>query len=807
MPNELEQILETLTLEQKVSLVSGKNFWETQEIPEVGLGAIMMSDGPIGIRGELFDERHDSIALPSASALASTWSPESAIEFGKVLGSEALDKKVHVNLAPTLNIHRTPLGGRHFESFSEDPILSGEIASAVVQGIQSQGVAATPKHYVANDSETERFTVDVIVDEQTLYEVYLRPFEIVVKKARPWALMSAYNSVNGQTMHASDLLQHPLKDEWGFDGVVVSDWTAVRSVASANSGQDIAMPGPHTAWSAGLLDAVKYGVVPEKALDEKILRILLLAKRVGALRQHPAHRTAEKLTVNQRLAIARNISAEGTVLLSNNGILPFSPSSTPKSIAVIGDNAKRVRTQGGGSATVFPKSEVSPLAGIVSKFKNSEVTYAIGAEVVQGVFPFSRNEIYNYISETQGVRVTFKNDEGETLGWEDRLGTFFIWNDILPKGTSFIEVDFELTPSESSISIGVATTGKAIYSFDGKEVWVHDDQSHLEDVGAALFSPPHSGTTIPVSVGEAIRVNLHYTVGDFGHPGLVGLQLGHVSTNQSPEELIAAAVEIAKKAEVAVVVVGTNSVVESEGYDRQNILLPGHQDSLVSAVSAANPNTVVIVNSGSPVAMPWRKDVAALMVGWFGGQEIGNAIADILAGDAEPAGKLPTTWLEDADFLSGIPDEKNQLNYSEGVNVGYKYWLAQKVEPSFSFGHGLGYGTWNMESVTLKSGESSFHAIVCAEITNTSSRNASNVVQVYIRKTDSRVNRPAIWLGGFQKASLIAGETRTVKVGIEINSFAHWNAIAHKWDLEAGSYELLIGFSSDDIRLHSTIVI
>lgn len=806
MPNEIQQILNALTLEQKVLLVSGKNFWETQEFPEVGLSSIMMSDGPIGIRGERFDERDDSIALPSASALAATWSRDRAIQFGQVLGSEARDKKVHVNLAPTLNIHRTPLGGRHFESFSEDPILTGEIATAVVEGIQSQGVAATPKHYVANDSETERFTVDVVVDEQTLYEVYLRPFEMVVKKGRPWALMSAYNSVNGQTMHNSDLLTDPLKTKWNFDGVVVSDWTAVRSVESANSGQDIAMPGPQTPWSDGLLQAVRSGEVSEAALDDKVLRILTLAKRVGALREHPAQRTAQILSVDDRIRLAREISAEGTVVLENNGFLPF-PSDAPPRIAVIGDNAKRVRTQGGGSATVFPKQEVSPLEGITAKFKNSKVSYSVGAEVVQGVFPFNKDEIYNYESKTPGAKVTFRDASGVTLGSEDRLGTFFIWNNILPPGTTTIDVDFDLTTPERQISIGCATTGRAVFTIDGKEAWTHDDQSHLEDVGAALFSPPFSSTTISTSPGKPHRVNLHYTIGDFGHPGLVGLQLGYVSANRDPKELIAEAVNLAAASDVAVVVVGTNSVVESEGYDRENIDLPGYQNDLVFAVAQANPNTVVIVNAGSPVAMPWRHEVAALLVSWFGGQEIGNAIAEILAGDSEPSGKLPTTWLEGQSLLSGIPDSNNQLNYKEGLNVGYKYWMSKEIQPSYAFGHGLGYASWSMSSVTLEPGERWQIAVVLADITNTSKRSGSTVVQVYIKKADSKFNRPIIWLGGFQRADLLPGESGVVSIPLEVNVFENWNPDTHEWNLESGSYELHIGFSSDDIRLHSTIVI
>ncbi|HMS36955.1 MAG TPA: glycoside hydrolase family 3 N-terminal domain-containing protein, partial [Arachnia sp.] len=350
----IDALVAALDLETKVRVITGEDFWSTVEVPEIGLRKMVLSDGPSGVRGPVWDERSPSLNLPSATALASAGDVELAREYGGAAASEARRKGVDWVLGPTINIHRSPLGGRHFECFSEDPVLTGDLAAGYVRGLQEGGVAATPKHYVANDFETDRFTADLVVDDRTLREVYLAPFERAVE-AGAWSLMSAYNSVGGTTMSENDLLRDPLRTEWGWDGVVVSDWTAVRSLAAANAEQDLEMPGPGV-WGEALVAAVRAGEVDEAAIDRHVARLLLLAERVGALG------AAEPAPVEEvdGIAFARRAAAEGSVLLANDGILPLNPAHVGK-VAVIGHNAVEARTQGGGRAPVVPERAGTPL--------------------------------------------------------------------------------------------------------------------------------------------------------------------------------------------------------------------------------------------------------------------------------------------------------------------------------------------------------------------------------------------------------------------------------------------------------------
>ena len=355
----LDSLLARLDLPTKVRLLTGRDFWSTWPVASIGLRSMTLSDGPSGVRGPVWDERSPSLSLPSASALSSSWDTDLARAYGTVSAAEARRKGVDVVLGPTINLHRSPLGGRHFEAFSEDPRLTAELAAGFVEGAQSAGVGATLKHYVANDFETERFTADVQVDERTLREVYLLAFERAVVESRSWLVMSAYNSVNGTTATENDLLETPLNSEWGFDGVVVSDWTAVRSLDAARASQDLAMPGPDGPWGDALVEAVRAGEVPEAAVDRKVRRLLLLAARVGALadvQPPPAPAPVDGV------AFARRAAAEGMVLVENDGILPLA--EAPARIAVIGHNAVEARIQGGGSATVLPERVVSPLDGL-----------------------------------------------------------------------------------------------------------------------------------------------------------------------------------------------------------------------------------------------------------------------------------------------------------------------------------------------------------------------------------------------------------------------------------------------------------
>jgi beta-glucosidase len=793
----LRPLLERLSLEDKVALVQGADFWTTVPLPHIGLRAMTLSDGPAGVRGPVWDERDPSLNLPSGTALAASWDAGLARRYGAAAASEARRKGVDVVLGPTINLHRSPLGGRHFECFSEDPWLSGELGAAYVEGMQEQGVAATPKHYVANDSETDRFTVDVRVDERALRELYLLPFERTVE-AGAWAIMSSYNSVNGVTMSENDLLETPLNSEWGFDGVVMSDWTAVRSLDAVPASQDLAMPGPAPAWE-GLADAIRDGRLDESDLDRKVLRLLLLAERVGALEGS----TAVEPAPLDGHAFAREAAIEGAVLVKNAGELPWNPASLTK-VAVIGHNALHARTQGGGSATVLPDEIVTPIAGIRAALPATEVTYSLGAVVQDGVAEIPLEQLANPRTGEPGLVVTFHDADGAELFTEDRRSTALVWfgGDAPIQASATVDLHTTFTPDASGeILIGFATAKHGRVYVDG--VLVLDDQPVIvgTDLGAAFLAPPSVTVAVRVEAGVPVDMRAEFELASAGSPldGALSFTFGIAPDDSDPDRLIAEAVEAARAAEVAVVVVGTNSKVESEGYDRENLDLPGRQDELVRAVAAVNPRTVVVVNSGSPVLLPWRDEVAAVLLGWFGGQEFGDAIADILVGAAEPGGRLPTTWaaaLDDVPVRDVTPTD-GRLEYVEGIHVGYRAWLRADRTPAFPFGFGLGYTTWSFDAIEVAA-EASGDALVRVTVTNTGDRAGKHVVQVYAERADSEVERPAHWLVGFAVVRAQAGETVVAEVTLAARRFAHWDG---GWQLEPGEYTLLAGSSVTDLSL------
>jgi beta-glucosidase len=775
-----QDLVAKLTLDQKVAVLSGRDFWHTVALEDIGLESIRLSDGPSGVRGESFDERNPSLSLPSASALSATWDIELAKRYGEVAASEAIDKGVQVVLGPTINLHRSPLGGRHFESYSEDPILTGEIASAFVKGAQSKNIGACPKHYVANDSETDRFTVDAIIDEQTLHELYLRPFQIAVSQAQPWMLMSSYNAVNGHSMSESPLLEDPLKTQWGFDGVVVSDWTAVRTVEAAATGQDLAMPGPYTPWNEGLKEAVLAGKIPESALDQKIERILLLASRVGKLGNSVSY---DPLPTAERRIAAEEISQAAMVLLKNNGVLPL---AAGVSVALSGDSAARPRIQGGGSATVIPDQVTSPLQALIEKLSANRVSYAVGAELLSDCATYTDEQMTNPVTKSPGAHVKFFSKAGELLRTEDRLSSFFIWEVHQAAGAYRIEVEFDLdlaSVTTADYAIGAATVNPFQIFVDGDVVVGRSVGAEYDDIATAILQPPVLGAKFDLKGRTRVNVKVVLTEAGIAEThGMASLMIGEVARNDDPSKLIQQAVANAEKADVAVVVVGTNSAVEAEGFDRSNIKLPGHQDELVWAVSKANPNTVVIVNSGSPVDMPWRNDVAAILVSWFGGQGMGPALASVLTGDAEPAGRLPTSWVmsDEGEPLSTAATS-GKLHYTEGINIGYRS-LSTPVD--FPIGSGVGYGQWQITSATATKQPDAL--LLSVELENLAATLSKGCALVFASKPDSSFPRPKSWLIGFARTEPVVGKT-TAEINIPLDYLATYQS---GWQLESGSYQL-----------------
>src|SRR4051794_28020719 len=507
MEELLQQRLATLSLEGKVRLLTGADFWSLPADPAIGLRRIVMSDGPAGVRGERWDEREPSANVPSPTALAATWDVALIERLGRLLAFECRRKGVDVLLAPTVNLHRSPYGGRHFECFSEDPLLTAWIGAAYVHGLQAEGVAATVKHFVANDSETERFTLDARVDERVLRELYLLPFELIAAEG-PWCVMAAYNGVNGATMTESPLLRDVLKDEWAFDGVVMSDWYAARSTeAAGNAALDLAMPGPTGPWGDALVEAVRAGRVSERAIDDKVLRILRLAARVGALEGvAPAAPPPRPWADADVAAELRATAAAGFVLVRNQAaasesaaLLPLE-SSTLRRLAVIGPNAADARTLGGGSATVFPPYTVSPLDGLRAALPEAEVTHA------PGVRAHSRLPVAALAAE-----VRFLGADGEALGTERRSAGRFRWRDLDPAIRAIAVHATLRAETAGEHVIGASGDGRFRLELDGREAF--DETLAIApgtDLAEAHMFPPQTGAPVTLAAGQELEIVLTY---------------------------------------------------------------------------------------------------------------------------------------------------------------------------------------------------------------------------------------------------------------------------------------------------------
>ncbi|WP_433871702.1 glycoside hydrolase family 3 protein [Saccharopolyspora sp. CA-218241] len=760
---DLRRLLAQLSVADKVRLLTGADLWTLHPLPEIGLRPLVLSDGPHGVRGPTFDERDASLLLPVASALAATWDRAAARTAGELLGDEARRRGVHVVLAPTVNLHRTPFSGRHFENFSEDPLLVAAMGAEVVAGVQSRDVAATPKHFAANDSETERLSYDVRVDERTLRDVYLAPFERIIAEAGPWALMAACNSVLGRSMTENSwLLNDVLKGEWDWDGAVVSDWFATRSVeAAALGGLDLAMPGPGGPWRE-LGAAVEGNRVPESVLDDKVLRLLRLAARTGALGPERAEPGPPPESARPAL---RDLATRGFVLLRNEPVdgAPLLPVPGEVSrIAVIGENALLPVVQGGGFSRVSPPHVVTPLDGVRAAFPAAEVFYQRGVHHRRLLDPIPRAAVRDPRGEGTGLRVEHLDADGEVLRSELRGTDRLLWAGDLPAGTERLRVRGELAAAEGEHRFGVHGAGRVRLSVAGREVLDADNVAGpVDDPVGELLEPPEQRVDVVLVdadvTGRAVELEVEFTPAE--PRGLVVLGLGHRDQERDEASELAAVRAVAREADLAVVVVGTHDEVETEGRDRVSLSLPGTQDELVRRVVEANPRTAVVVNAGAPVLMPWADEVPALLWTWFGGQEYGHALGDVLRGAAEPGGRLPTTFpAELADVpvpLPGVLPVHGELHYTEGSLIGHRAYAAYGAEPAFHFGHGLGYTTWEYETAD-DDGDA-----VRVVLRNTGDRAGREVVQVYARPDDLPAS-----LVGFAVAEAAPGDRTQVRVAV-----------------------------------------
>src|SRR2546421_6068164 len=818
-PTFIEDLLSQMTLPEKVAMLAGTNMWYTVPVERLSIPSLKMTDGPNGARGAgSLTGGVKTTSFPAEISLASTWNTDLVERVGQALADEAKMKGARVLLGPPVNIQRSPLGGRNFECFSEDPYLTARMAVAYIHGLQREGVGASIKHYVCNDEEFERFTISSEVRERALREIYLQPFQTAVREAQPCTIMAAYNLVNG--IPASEnayLLTEILRHEWGYEGVVVSDWfMSVKSTAtSVNAGLDVEMPSP--AWRGEkLLAAVERGEVTEATIDTSVRRLLRLLVKAGFF-EHPETMPEQAIDLPEHRALIRQAASEGCVLLRNEQhVLPLQREQLT-SIAVIGPNARVAQIMGGGSAQVNVHYAISPFEGIANTVgEQISVRYEQGCtnHKYQPLLDMSLLLAGKQGSE-HGLAIEYFNNSdlsGTPIFKETKTTSELMWFGEMPSGVDPQQFSFRatgrLTPRQSGdYTFGLVSAGRDRFSVDGRVVIDHWNRPKAVGVGDFLGAA-ETQKTLTLEVGRTYLLTLEYATPE--ESLLTMVRLGCLPPQ--PADAIERASALAAASDVAIVCVGFGGDWQSEGFDRPNMDLPGKQDALVEQVAAANPRTIVVLNTGSPITMPWLSSVAAVVQAWYPGQECGNAIADVLFGDANPSGKLPQTFpvrLEDNPAYLNFPGENGKVYYGEGLFVGYRYYDKKKIAPLFPFGFGLSYTTFDYGPLSLSAQEISPDDTlqVSVEITNTGQRTGKEVVQLYVHDQQARLQRPEKELKAFAKVQLEPGERKTVTLSIARDALAYYDDLAHEWVAEAGEFEVLVGASSQDIRGKATFTL
>ncbi len=797
----IERLLGELTLEESVLLASGTDSWHTAAVERLGIPAIKVSDGPSGARGESFGSV-TSASFPCGSALGATWNCDLLRDVGAAIGVEARRKGARVLLAPTINLCRHPLAGRHFECYSEDPVLTAGLAVAYVTGVQSEGVAATPKHFVANDSEHQRHTISSELSERALRELYLAPFEAVVK-AGAWALMASYNRVNGVYAAEHPLLVEVLKGEWGFSGLVMSDWWGTMStLGAAVGGLDLEMPGPPARFGPALTAAIAAGEVSADVLEDKNRRLLRLATRVGALDDAP---DPEEQAVDDPAdrELIRRAAVESTVLLRNEDLLPLDGTQT---VALIGPMSRRLAIQGGGSAYVEPHRTTDLLEALRRRI-DATVVQEPGCTLRERPSILEEG-IFADVDGQERPGVTLEYLEGETVlasAFRRRLQLSWLGDPVPGQVTGA----FSLRAHASYVPEHPGEHVFSVSSVGPARLWVDDrcvvDNSEPEP-GRSFYgagSAERRGQ-ITLEAGRPYPLRLEYEAPARG--GVRGVMASCLPP--TPPDLMERAVQAAREADVAVVVVGTGPELDREGADRPDLTLPGRQDELVARVAAANPKTVVVINAGAPVTMPWVDDVAAILWAWLPGQQGDDALADVLIGRDEPSGRLPVTIarrLEDCPAHLRYPGEDGRLPYAEDIFMGYRGYERSGVTPLFAFGEGGSYTSFAFASADLERDQDG-SVRVGLEVGNVGTRRGATTVQVYVAPPGSSPwLRAPQELRGFAKVFLDPEERRRVEVRLDPRSFSVWSERVRDFVVDPGIYEVRIASSSADILERLTL--
>ena len=775
-----DDAVEEIDRAELVRPLAGTDWWRTGS--GAGVPPIKVTDGPAGARGELFAGGPRSACFPCGAALGATWDTGLVERVGSALGREARAKGAHVLLAPTVNLQRTPLGGRHFECFSEDPVLTGVLASAYVTGLQSEGIGACVKHLVANDAEHDRFEVSSEVDERTLRELYLLPFEYTLRGAGSWSVMAAYNRLNGERCtESARLLETILRDEWGWDGVVISDWFATRSAApSANAGLDIEMPGPPLHFGAALVEEMRLGHVAHEKVADKVARVGLLAQRTGANWRPPGDDGPGG--DSDAADVAVEAARQSLVLLRNEvvdtrPVLPFEPDAAGY-IALIGPNADREVIQGGGSARVTPHEVITVLDGFREVFGPDGVRYERGCRNDRGT-PSIDGRCIRRADGSAGADIEVRDAEGVV-----RLR-------LAPRELRavFLAEPWPGAGSEWSM----AATCTYLPDTDGEHRF-----AVRTNLDAHIVVDGHDGELHSLRAGQPVEIQIHALPS--GETAFRAALEVRCETPQADTSIDRATL-LATNSSAAVVVVGLDHEWETEGRDREDLALPGLQVELIEAIARVQPRTVVVVIAGAPVDMSWTADVPGVMWAFYPGQGGGRAIAEVIAGLAEPGGRLPCTLpvrLEDTPAYLDLPADPGCIRYSERLHIGHRWYDARLTEPAYPFGFGLSYTSFDISAPTAEVAaiEPGRDLTVSVTVLNQGDRPGTAVVQVYLGARPGPARHPQGSLRAFAKVALLPGEEKPVTFTLRPRDLAWWDDQASTWRADAGIYQIIVARSS-----------
>ena len=814
LEQRVEALLEELSLREKVLLLSGIDAWHTYPVERLGIPSITMTDGPHGVRAsqpETGRQVGPATSFPTGVSMASSWNPELVEQVGKALAEETRALGCDILLGPCVNIVRTPLAGRNFESYSEDPYLAGVIGTAYVQGVQSKGIGTSLKHFACNNQEFERFRGSSEVDERSLREIYLAQFERIVKEANPWTVMCSYNRLNG--IYASEnyfLLSEILKGEWNYEGVVVSDWGANHTIVeSVEGGLDIEMPGPAKYYGNLLIDAVNTWQIEEVEVDKAVRRILRMLINSGKMdSEKPLPVGSINTKAHQDLA--RKLAEEAITLLKNEGaILPLE-SIQGKMVAVLGPNAADFPVSGGGSSSLEPPYRISPLEGLIKKFSGkAELRYEQGCDNYVELPTLKGNKIQPAKGEEKGLLgqyfdnlnfsgnpVLERVDQRMDFWWFGKGPAQELGNNFSARWAG------QIKPDQSGLhTFGLSNSGISRLYLDGQLILESSTEGTAGDV-----ETQSNTVEVNLEAGKFYDILVEFVrlaYQNFGH-----LRVTFAFTPPPEQDKrFDRALEAARQADYVIFFAGMPENFETEGRDRPHMHLPGKQNELIEAVSSVNPNTIVVLNCGSPVEMPWIDHVPAVIEAYYPGLEGGNALANIISGELNPSGKLTVSFpkrYEDNPSYVNYPGTK-QVFYGEGIFVGYRYYDLKEVEPLFPFGHGLSYTAFEYSKFTCPTKAKIGDAVkVSIQVKNVGPRAGKETIQLYVYDKEASLPRPMKELKGFRKIELDPNETKVVEFTLNERDFAFYDPYLGRWVAEPGEFEILIGGSSRDIRLSGT---